>query len=346
MKILLLLLFLALTALVSARTGHKMRGSNVPKGISLPSVKRLPNRQARMECKPYVCVVQYPVRSVRLQQANDDTDAMARSYYNKFSIREYRVRDSNGRPTQSQFQVAIEHKTPKQEVIGTKQVKVDFYNLLFTASLRMSLKDNECRGDGRTLIGFLELVKTDTTWYKGTNNITEYRESNLVDDNQYIMTKLIPGSKLIFANSTSWGRTTVIPLNLKRVVPLKYESAENIVVNFEQHRDTTQYERLIEKKVFIVQTNIYNEVLEVVAGVDVMMYLDLVTYNSTDAPHLNVKTNHSLIRRIADPQKYVHVINKLNTKAVRQEPTYSGNRQWYSMSTLNPIPKGIHIYTE
>ena len=346
MKILLLLLLLTLTALVSARIGYKMRGPSVPKGISLPSVKYLPSRQARRECKPYVYVVRYPVNSVRLQQANDDTDIMARSYYNKFSIGEYTVRNSNGRPTWSQFQIAIEHKTPKQESRGTKQVKINFYNLLFTASLRMTLKDNECRGDRLSLIGFVELVKTDITWYKGTNNITEYRQSNLVDDNQYVMTKLIPGDKLIFANSTSWGRTIVIPLDLKRVVPLKYESTENIVVNFEKHRDTTQYERLIEKKIFLVQTNVYNEVLEVVAGVDVLMYLDLVTYNSTDVPHLSVKTNHSLIRQIADPQKYVHVINNLDTKAVRQEPSFSTHPPQSSMNTLNPIPKGIHIYTE
>ena len=323
-----------------------MRDSNTPGEISLSSVKGVSRRQARKTCKPYVYVVEYPVKGVRLQQENDDTNTMARSYYDKFSIREYTVHNSNGRPTWSQFQVAIEHKTPKLELIGKKQIKINFYNLLFTASLRMTLKDNECRGNGLSLIGFVELVKTDMTWYKVRNNIIQYRQSNLVGDNQYVMTKLIPANKLIFANSTTWGRTIVIPLNLKRVVPLKYESTENIIVDFENHRDTTQYERLIEKKIFIVQTDLNNKVLEVVAGVDVLMYLDLVTHNFTDVPHLSIKTNQSLIRRITDPQKYVNVINKLDTKAIRQEPSYSTHPPWSKISTLNPIPKGIHIYTE
>ena len=346
MKILLLLPFLALMALVSAKTGHTMRDSNTPEEISLSNVKRLPRRQARKACRPYVYVVQYPVKGVRLQQAHDDTDTMARSYYNKFSIREYAIHDSNSRPRWSQFQVAIEHKTPKQEPSGEKQVKINFYNLLFTASLRMTVKDNECREE-LTLIGFVELVKTDMTWYKGRHNITEYRQSNLVSNNQYVMTKLIPGDKLIFANSTSSGRTIVRPINQKRVVPLKYESAENIVVDFEKHRDTIQYERLIEKKIFLVQTDLNNKVLEVTAGVDVLMYLDLVTYNFTDVPHLSVNTNHSLIRRIADPQKYINVINKLDAEAIRQEPSDSTYSPWSSIfSTLDPIPKGIHIYTD
>ena len=285
------------------------------------------------------------MRDVRLQQANDDTNTMARSHYNKFSIQEYAVSNRKGRTMLSQFQVAIEHKTPKL-LTGKKQVKINFYNLLFTASLRVSAIDKECHGDPLSVVGFVELVKTDITWYKGRNNITGYRQSNLVGKNQYVITKLSPGKPLIFANSTTWARTMINPTNQERIVPLKYESTENIVVDFAKHRDTTQYERLIEKKIFLVQTDFDNKVLDVIAGVDVLMYLDMQTYNLTDAPHLNTKTNHSLIRRITAPWKYAELITKLDLKAIRQEPNYSENVPWSGINTLNPIPKGIRIYTE
>ena len=285
------------------------------------------------------------MRDVRLQQANDDTNMMARSYYNKFSIQEYVVNNGRGRTTQSQFKVAIEHKTPKL-LTGKKQVEINFYNLLFTASLRVSAKDNTCHGDPVSVVGFVELVKTDITWYKGINNITGYRQSDPEDNNQYVITKLSPDKRLIFADSTAWVRTVVNPTDKERIVPLKYESTENIVVDFDKHKDTTQYERLIEKKIFLVQTDFYNKVLDVIAGADVLMYLDMKTYNFTDAPHLDINTNHSLIRRITAPWKYAELLTKLDLKAIRQEPNHPENVPWSGTNTLNPIPKGIHIYTE
>ena len=322
----LLLLVLALVALTSARYVQQ------PAKDSKESVR----------CQAHV--EQYPVRGLRLQQANDDTNKMARSYYSGFSIQKHFIHNDNGKT--SQFQVAIEYKTPKQEYLnGSKQVKINFYNLLFTASLKINAERDGCQGTEYSFLGFVELVKTDITWYKGKNNITEHRQCNLPTDNQYVMTKLIPG-KGLFANDTVWGRTILTPESQPRMVPLKYESSENIVVDYEKHQDTIHFEKLIEKKIFIVQTNLLNEVLDVVAGVDVMIYLNTMTYNSTDAPHLDIAANHSLIRRIADPQKYVSVINKLDTTAVRKEPSYHLNVQWSSTSTLNPIPKGVRIYTE
>jgi len=343
MKIFLFLL-LSLVALGSARNGHSSP-KVVPAKSSFTSVKHLSSRQVRKECKAYV---QYSVNGVKLQQANDNTSKIARSYYNKFSIEEYHIHKSNGRPTWSEFKVAIEYKTPKQVyLLGNKQVKVNFYNLLFTVSLRMGIKEKDCKIDRFSLFGFVELVKTDMTWYKGPNSITEYREcSQLKTDAQYVITKLIPGSKTIFANETAWGKVLLGSLSQERMVPIKYESSENIVVDFKKHQDTNEYERLIEKKIFLVQTNLYNEVSEVIAGVDVMMYINLVTYNVTDVPHLDIKKNHSLIKRIANPQKYVGIITDLGTKAIRQESKCSTHPQWSSISTLNPIPKNIHIYTE
>ena len=326
MKILLLLV-LVLVALTSARYVQR------PAKDSKETVRC----QARVE--------QYPVRGLRLQQANDDTNKVARSYYSGFSIQKHFIRNDNGKT--SQFQVAIEYKTPKKEYLsGNKQVKINFYNLLFTASLKINAERDGCQGTEYSFLGFVELVKTDITWYKGRNNITEHRQCNLPTDNQYVMTKLKPQNDGLFANDTVWGRTVLISKDQPRMVPLKYESSENIVVDYEKHQDTIYFEKLIEKKIFIVQTNLLNEVLDVVAGVDVMIYLNTMTYNFTDAPHLQIAANHSLIRRIADPQKYVSVINKLNTKAVREQPSCHLNVPWSGTSTLNPIPKGVRIYTE
>ena len=327
MKIL-LLLPLALVALTSARFVRPAKDSNGPVQC-----------EARVE--------QYPVRGLRLQQTNDGTNSMARSYYRKFSIQEYNIRDDNRKPKTSQFQVAIEYKTPKQEYLsGNKRVKMNFYNLLFTASLKIKAQNDGCRGTEYSQIGFVELVKTDKTWYRGTKSIIEHWQCNVPTDNQYVMTKLIPGDRL-FANATIWGRANLRSRDQPRMVPLKYESSENIVVDYEKHRNTTQFEKLIEKKIFIVQTSIYNnKVLDVVAGVDVMMYLNMMTYNFTNAPYLDITANHSLIRRITDPQKYVSVIKKLDTKTIRDEPNCNGNVPWSGTTTLNPIPKGVRIYTE
>lgn len=339
-----LLLLLTLTALVAARSFHRVKDSKLLAGASSSSGKRLSTRETRETCEPRV--EQYPVKGVKLHQANDVTNKMARSHYSKFSLEEYSVRNSNGRPKSSQFHVAIEHKTPKQELSsGNKQVKINFYNLLFTASLKIRLRKQDCKGNELSLLGFVELVKTDITWYRGIHNITEYRQQcDLALDNQYVMTKLIPGH-FMFANNTIWSRATITKFDHDKMVPLKYESAEEFVVDFAKHRDTTQYEKLIEKKIFIVQIDINNEVLDVIAGVDVMMYLDLMTYNFTDAPHLVVKTNHSLIRRIADPQKYTSVINKIDATDIRKKPNCARNVPWSSITTINPIPKGVHIYT-
>lgn len=343
MKIISSLLLLALVVLVSARIAYSVKDSSTP--AETYHIKRSSSRELTERCR--ACVVQYPVKGLRLHQANDSTNQMARSYYRKFSISEYHIRKSNGRPTWNQFRVAIEYKTPKHEYSSdNKQVKINFYNLLFTASLMIGPIEQGCRGNDLTLVGFVELVRTDVTWYKGVNNISEWRQCKPADDDtQYVITKWIPGNKFIFANYTSWGRTILYPLNIARMVPLKYESAENIVVNFTRHRDTTEYEKLIEKKIFLVQTDLQNVVIDVIAGVDVMMYLDLKT-NITGELHLDVTTNHSLIRRITDPHKYISMINNLNSKAIRQEPDCLMHPPWSSISTLNPIPKGVRVYTE
>lgn len=322
MKILLFPFFVAFIALASAGVG----------------------RQRQKTCQVYV--VQYPTKGMRVQQANDGTSEIARSYYSKFSIREYSIHSSNGRPKWSQFHVAIEHKTPSKEYLSNKQAKIIFYNLLFTASLRMG-KDTDCKvvGADFSLFGFVELIKTDITWHKAPNKITEYRECRLASGSHYVIKKLDTKS-YIFANNTAWSRTILTPQGLPDMVPLKYESSENIVVDFVKHKDTVEYEKLVEKKVFIVQIDQFNEVLDVIAGVDVVMYLDVITQNVTNVPNLDIKVNHSLIKQIANPQKYANVITGLGSKAIRQKPSCVYRLPWSSMSTLNPFPKGMRVYTE
>ena len=334
------LLFFAFVALASAGS-HDF--STIAKRF-LPRIRYL--YRAKPVCR--VRVIPYPLSGMRFQQANDKTSYNARSYYNHFSIQNYPAQNS---AQVSQFQVAIGYKKPTQE-LSSKKVKINFYNLLFTASLRVSKKGN-CRGSQSSLLGFVELVKTDTTWYRDTKGIIQLRGKNLAEYDylQYVMTKLIPNSNRMFANDTTWGRDIVIPLGIDYIVPLKYESVENIEVDFEKHPSTTKYEKLIEKKILIVQANTNNEVVKVIAGVDVMMYLSYETTAITNVPHLRLTTNHGLIQQIANPEKYVSVLTSLQRQgrdSVRDMKLT--RKEWFSATssgdtTLNPFPESIHIYT-
>ena len=335
-----LLLLFVVIALVSATTHHPSKRSSNVANVFLSKVKYLHRSKV---CSAHV--IPYPLNGIRLQQANDDTSKAARAYYDNFSIRLRFV--PNGEV--SKFQVAIEYKKPVEELSHNK-VKIHFFNLLFTASLKISKRGQHCQRPQPSLLGFVELVKTDITWHRNKGHVIQHRGKNLAknDNLQYVMTKSNP--RHLFANDSTWARTTAIPLLTDYIVPLKYESTESIEVDFELFPDNLEYERLIEKKVFLVQTNRYSQVTKVISGVDVMMYLKYDTINVTNVPHLNLTNSHSLIQQITYPEKYASVITDLHRRrsgSVRdasltyreQFPSFAGD------TTLNPLPKSVHIYT-
>lgn len=292
-------------------------------------------------------VIPYPLNGIRVEQANDKTSQTARSYYDNFSIRQYVVRNN---AAVSRFQVGIEYKTPVQD---EKKATVHFYNLLFTASLRVRTRDSRCKKIQLSLLGFVELVKTDVSWHRSKNGITQHTGKNLAknDHLQYVMTKSNPQQRTMFANDSTWARTIAIPLKMDYVVPLKYESAESIVVDFARYRDTERYEKLTEKKIFLVRTNLYNEVTEVLAGVDVMMYLNYETIGITDVPKLNLTKSHGLIQQISNPGKYASLITNLQRKgtaSTRDRSLTIEGRIPSSVgdTTLDPLLKSTHIFTE
>ena len=339
----------ALIALASAVAG----GHQLSKDLSKPAETFLSkirySRRTKELCS--VHVVPYPLNGMRFQQANDNSTKTARSHYDKFSIRQHHIQN---KATVSQSQVAIEYKKPMQELLsGSKRVKINFYNLLFTASLRVSTRDNHCQGHQFSLLGFVELVKTDMTWYRSNKGIIQHRGKNLAEDDhlQYVITKSNQQSKTMFANDSAWARTIVMPIRTDYIVPFKYESTERIEVDFEKYPNTVEYEKLIEKKIFLVQTNLKNEVLDVISGVDVMIYLDYETVGVTKKiPRLHLTNSHGLIRQIANPEKYANVLTDLQRKGIESVRDIELIRkEWLPSSrdtTLNPLPKSIHIYTE
>jgi len=286
-------------------------------------------------------VVPYPLNGKSIQQVNNTTDYEARSYYKNFPL--LFVKD---KIIPSELNIAVEYKDP---ILETEQrhVQVKWNNLLFTASLLILQRDHNCSITKNTFFGFVELVQTDTAWYKNGHTVNERRERNLATntDLQYVLTKLIPRSRYIFANDTAWGRVMVRPRSIDYVVPLKYESSENFVIDYEKYPDTVEYERLIKKKIFLVELSKYAEVLKVIAGVDVTMYIDCINDITTVTKdgHVTVNKSHSLIQRISNPEKYVSIIVG-NTQSIRdRELSYKGNLQNPELHTLNPL---IHIHTQ
>ena len=340
------LLLLLLVPLAFAGSHHYSPDSSDPAKAFLSKIKRQSHRFKGM-CG--ADVIPYPLNGIRVQQANDKTSQTARLYYDNFSIRLQAVRNN---AAVSQFQVGIEYKKPVQE-LSYRKAKIHFYNLLFTASLRVRTKDSRCKKFQPSFLGFVELVKTDVTWHRNMSGITQRTGKNLGknDHLQYVMTKSNPLQKTMFANDSTWARTIAMPLSIDYTVPLKYESAESIEVDFMRHRNTERYEKLTEKKIFLVQTNLYNEVTEVLAGVDVMMYLNYETISVTNVPHLNLTKSHGLIQQISNPEKYASVITSLHRKGTESIRDRSLTKEEHLPSsvgdtTLDPLLKSTHILTE
>ena len=343
------LVLLVLVPLATAGGHHYSSDSSGPAKAFLSKIKRQSHKSRGM-CS--ADVIPYPLNGIRVQQENDITSETARSYYDNFSIRQQIVRNN---AVVSQFQVGIEYKNPVQglSLAHQKRAEIHFYNLLFTASLRVRTKDSKCKKPQLSLLGFVELVKTDVSWHRSKNGITQHTGKNLAknDQLQYVMTKSSQRQKTMFANDSTWARTIAIPLSIDYVVPLKYESAESIVVDFARYRDTERYEKLTEKKIFLVQTNLYNEVTEVLAGVDVMMYLNYETISVTNVPQLNLTKSHGLIQQISNPEKYASVITNLHRKGTESIRDRSLTKEEYFPSSvgdtsLDPLLKSTHIFTE
>ena len=346
MKTLSLVVLLVLVAVASTESSYSSAKSSDLAQSFLTKVKRQSYRTKGM-CSANV--IPYPLNGIRVQQGNDETSNTARSYYDSFSVKQQYIKNN---AVVSQFHVGIEYKEPLAK-LSYKKAKIQYYNLLLTASLRVRKKDTECHKSKISLLGFVELVKTDVAWLRGKNGITQYTGKNLAQNDhlQYVMTKSNSQQRTMFANDSTWARTIVIPLNADYMVPLKYESSEIIEVDFAKHPDTEKYERLTEKKIFLVQTNLYNEVTEVLAGVDAMMYVKYETIGVTNIPQLNLIKNHGLIQQISNPEKYASVITNLNKKGSGSSRDRSlMNKEHLPSSigdtTLNPIPENIHIYTE
>ena len=134
----------------------------------------------------------------------------------------------------------------------------------------------------------------------------------------YVLTKLISHGRHIFANDTSWGKVFIEPRSSGYTVPLKYESSERIVIDYNEYPNTVEYERLIKKKIFLVETSRNSEVLKIIAGVDVTMYTDCIydiTAVTTDG-RITINKSHGLIQCIANPEKYNNNIIKESSRNV------------------------------
>ena len=273
-----------------------------------------------------------------IELANANTNDTARSYYENFKRTVSRGRNI------SKFQVGIEYKSPK--IIPTsdrKIVTVDWYNLLFTSSLLVQKKSNQkCRS--KSYLGFVELIQTDTTWYKYNDIGVEHNEWNLGKHPKfqgYVITKPSQQTKYIFADGKP---VPLSPVDYDRIVSLKYESGENITIDFKQHPETLEYEKLVEKKIFMVHLDPSGHVFKVIAGVDVMMYLHYHTYNVTDAVHLSLNKNQSLIQWIVDADRYIGVLNDdTNHKFRDRQLKYEAIFHNPSTTTLNPLLNDQHI---
>jgi len=295
-------------------------------------------RSARQTC--HVVVLYYPLNEKQLIQAPGDTDAAIRSYYENFNT-------APQLGSESTFQVAVEYKKPQVSLNGNRQlqVKIDWYNLLFMASIKINKDARNCDS---SYLGFVELVETDTAWYKKNGGVDIRSEQLLASpERQFVMTK--PSKRMsIFATDKS--RVKVIPFFLSYKMPIKYESSENIVIDYSRHRETIDYERLIKKKIFLVHTDLQYNVLEVLTGVDVMMYLKYHTDSITQDGRVMVtlKKDHSLFQRIINPEKYVSVLNDNDNQWLRDRDLT--NIEWFQShpedASLDPLPKNISIVTE
>lgn len=282
-----------------------------------------------------------PLKWMGIKQANDDTSDAARSYYNKFNITVSRGYE------QSKFQIAVEYKSPEIVPIGNRKVTVNWQNLLFTSSLLVHKKSQMCQKYAKSYLGFVELIRTDKTWYKYRNNVIEHGEWNLgsdVDpDLQYVMTKPSKHAKHMFADNNT---VPLYPVDYNRIIQLKYESSENITIDFKQHPEALEYEKLIEKKIFLVQVNPSgNQALEIIAGVDVIMYLNYLTYIVTDdTVQLTLNKNHSLMKWIVDAEKYTSILNDNRNHVFRDRKLKrTSSFQNPNVVTLNPLLDGQHI---
>ena len=153
------------------------------------------------------------------------------------------------------------------------------------------------------------------------------------------MTKPSQGANHILADDKA---IQLNPVNYGRIAQLKYEGYENLTIDFKQYPLTSEYEKLVEKKIFLVQTSQSGQVLEVIAGVDVMMYLHYQMYNPI---HLNFKKKHSLVQWIVDAEKYVGVLNdKGNHNSHYRKLVWDKTFQNPSTVTLNPLLDGQHSF--
>ena len=245
----------------------------------------------------------------------------------------------------SKVQLSVEYKSPEVIPAGDRKVTINWNNLLFTSSLFVQKKSQRCQSYPKSYLGFVELIKTDKTWYKRRNTGIEHKEWNLAeyDDLQYVMTKPSQRGHYILADDKA---VLLYPVNYDRIVPLKYESHENLTIDFNNHPGLLEYEKLVEKKIFIVQIGQSGQVLEVISGIDVMMYLHYQTYGVTDSVHLHLKQNHSLVQWIVDAKKYLNVLNDENNRKLRDRKLrWIENFQNPSTVTLNPLLNGQRIYS-
>ena len=270
-----------------------------------------------------------------IKLVNYSTNDTARSYYENFNTT---ISSGDGI---SNFQLAIEYDSPEIVHAGDRKWMVNWYNLLFTSSLFVRAKSQICQSYPKSYLGFVELIKTDTTLYKNSTSGIELKEWNLAkDDNlQYVMTKPSQDANHILADDKA---IQLNPVNYGRIAQLKYEGYENLTIDFKQYPLTSEYEKLVEKKIFLVQTSQSGQVLEVIAGVDVMMYLHYQMYNPI---HLNLKKKHSLVQWIIDSEKYIGVLNdKRNQKLRDRNLLWKEIFQNPSTVTLNPLLDGQRIF--
>ena len=278
-----------------------------------------------------------PLKWVGLELVNDNTSEAARSYYENFNTTMSRGRDI------SKVQLSIEYKSPEVIPTGDRKVTINWNNLLFTSSLFVQKKSQSCQSYPKSYLGFVELIKTDKTWYKNRSTGIEHKEWNLAkhDDLQYVMTKPSQRGHYILADDKA---VLLYPVNYNRVVPLKYESHENLTIDFNEHPELLEYEKLVEKKIFIVQIGQSGRVVKVIAGVDVMMYLRYQTYGVTNSVHLHLNKNHSLVQWLVNAEKYLDVLNDEDNHKLRDRKlTWTEVFQNPSTVTLNPLLNRQHI---
>jgi len=285
-------------------------------------------------------VLYYPLNEMQLMQAPGNTDTAIRSHYDSFGTLPQESSPST-------FQVVVEFKKPKVSLRGHKQVKVDWYNLLFTASIQISNGNTKNCKD--SFLGFMELVETDTAWYKNSSTVIIHSDKNLTNlETQYVMTKPYRNSNIF---SLASGRVPVFPFFVGLNMPIKYESSENITIDYHTYPNTICYERLIKKKIFLVHTDLHSNVLAVLTGVDVMMYLKYHTepITSDGEVSLTLTKDHCLLQRIINPEKYVSVLNDSSNQLLRDTILNYTERFQSSRpneASLNPLPKNINIVTQ